>query len=282
MRRSINLILNSLNSFRLNGLSGQPWWPLVSLIVITAIYPTYLCYILVVVGACGSAAVEPLHPPPLKPAEFISNYPFYNYFTSCKFMFKIFGASSLYHSVNSIEEEYLREEVQKLVHSFPGLNINPKSKSDVTNFLISESLRYEHFIIWHDLINNTITQHPKHPEVTPLEVTCLLEKLRGLPNLFCIVYCHREGAPEIFDSLRSLPCFIINITQHILSPTEKSDNHIIEKYRKLHQSPDLELRTLSAILHHYPRIERLFKTRGQKRRNQVEKREAKRQKKDNA
>ena len=116
---------------------------------------------------------------------------------SCKFMLKIFGASSLYYSVNSIEE-YLREEVQELVHSFPGLNINPKSKSDVTSFLISESLRYENFI-WHDLIINTSA---KHPEVNPLEVTCLLEKLRGLPNLFCIVYCHREGAPEIFDSLR--------------------------------------------------------------------------------
>ena len=215
----------------------------------------------------------PLHPPPLKPTAH-SNLPFFRIISfSCKFMFNIFGASSLYHSVNSIEEEYLREEIQELVHSFPGLNINPKSKSDVTNFLISESLHYEHFIIWHDLINNTISKHPKHPEVTPLEVTSLLEKLRGLPNLFCIVYCHREGAPEIFDSLRSLPCFIVNITQHILSPTEKSDDHIIEKYRKLHQSPDLELRTLSAIIHHYPRIERLFKTRGQ-----VEKRDAKRQK----
>ena len=42
-------------------------------------------------------------------------------------------------------------------------------------------------ILWHDVINNSVTSHPKHPR-TPLRTAHLLKKLERVPNLVAIVY----------------------------------------------------------------------------------------------
>ena len=123
------------------------------------------------------------------------------------------------------------------------------------------------------MINNTLTPNPKQNNV-PLAIEELIATLQNLPNLFCVVTCQREGAPYIYDELvRTLDCFVIDLPKHIISASEQAEESVVAEYRKLHQSPDFELRTLGIILHYYPNINRIFKKRGTKRRSAKERRD---------
>ena len=66
------------------------------------------------------------------------------------------------------------------------------------------------------------------------------------------------------------------MTKHIISASERIDESLIAEYRKLHQAADIESKTLATVLHYFPDFDRIFKTRGTKRRTAGEKREARR------
>ena len=175
---------------------------------------------------------------------------------------KIVAASSLSHSIKNPTLDSIRDSLNDIVYSEPGLNLNPNSTNaskNVTNLLLKE-FKEEHIILWHDLFNNSISKHSTNND-TPLSPNQLIKTLKTIPNLYCIVHCQRNGTPNI----QKLNCFVVDITKHILSKLKQLNDTIIERYRVLHQSIDQELRTLSVILHYYPRIERIFKTRGSKR-----------------
>ena len=107
----------------------------------------------------------------------------------------------------------------------------------------------------------------------------LTATLKTIPNLFCVVTCQRKGASYVFDNLlNSLDCYVIDVTKHIISASERIDESLIAEYQKLHQAADIESSTLATVLHYFPDFNRIFKTRGTKRRTAGEKREAKRQK----
>ena len=93
---------------------------------------------------------------------------------------------------------------------------------------------------------------------------------------YCFI-CQRNCAPYIFDDLlNSLDCYVIDVTKHIISASERIDESLIAEYRKLHQAADIVSRTLATVLHYFTTSKRIFKTRGTKRRTAGEKREAKR------
>ena len=192
-------------------------------------------------------------------------------------MIKIVGASSLYHSINKLEQSE-QDKLADPVHSFPGLNLDPSTSNYCIDYLSSTPLRNCKIVLWHDLLNNTITSHPKKGNI-PQTIEELIATLKTIPNLFCVVTCQRKGAPYIFDNLlNSLVCYVIDVTKHIISASERIDESLIAKYRKLHQAADIESRTLATVLHYFPDFNRIFKTRGTKRQTAAEKRKAKRQK----
>ena len=85
---------------------------------------------------------------------------------------KILATSSLYISVEDLQIS-LRKQLRELVHAGPGFSLNPKSvnkSKDVYNYLKSEDLKNTRIILWHDLINNTITPH-KSNNYQPQSVT---------------------------------------------------------------------------------------------------------------
>ena len=88
-------------------------------------------------------------------------------------------------------------------------------------------------------MNNTNTPHITN-NYKPRSVKQLLLSLRKLPNLYCIVYCQREGTDNIFDQLGTLDTTVFDITKDIISKSEQQSKTLIEKYRALHQSPNLE------------------------------------------
>ena len=196
-------------------------------------------------------------------------------------MLKIIAASSLYNSIGELQIK-LRKQLRELVHAGPGFSLNPESvnkSKDVYNYLKSEELRDTRIILWHDLINNTITPH-KSNNYQPQSVNQLVASLRSLTNLD-IVYCQHTGSPNIFEDLRTLDCPIIQVTTDILSKSEQRSEVLVEKYKAVHQSSDLELRSLGVVLHYYPNLRKILKTRGTKRRTHEQRREAKRKREDN-
>ena len=165
--------------------------------------------------------------------------------------------------------------LSEIIYSFPGLNLDPTNNNFVYPYLTSAPLRNVQLILWHDLINNTITSHSKKENI-PQTVPQLIESLKSLQNLFCVVTCQRDGAPYFFeDLLKALPCYVIDVTKHIISATEQLNDTIISQYERFYQSADLELRSLSVTLHYQTNIKRIFKTRGTKRRNTSDRRETK-------
>ena len=192
-------------------------------------------------------------------------------------MIKILGASSLYHSINKLEQSE-QDKLADPVHSFSGLNLDPRTSNYCIDYLNSTPLRNCKIVLWHDLLNNTIISHPKKGNI-PQTIEELIATLKTILNLFCVVTCQLKGAPYIFDNLlNSLVCYVIDVTKHIISASERIDESLIAEYRKLHQAADIESRTLATVLHYFPDFNRIFKTRGTKRRTAAEKREAKRQK----
>ena len=95
-------------------------------------------------------------------------------------MLKIIAASSLSHSI----EKHLaadQENLNKIVHANPGLNLNPnlvKPEQKVFNYLPSSDLEKKKIILWHDLINNTIWPQYKTNRNNPVVVKDLLAALQ--------------------------------------------------------------------------------------------------------
>ena len=191
-------------------------------------------------------------------------------------MIKIIAASSRHHSLKSLPQAE-KDNLSEIIYSFPGLNLDPTTNNFVYPYLTSAPLRNVQSI---PLLNNALTSHPK--KNIPQTVPQLTETLKSLQNLFCVVTC-RDGAPYIFeDLLKALPCYVIDFKKHIISATEQLNETIISQNKCLHQSADLELRSLSVILHYQTNIKRNFKTGGTKRRNTSDRREAKKALKANS
>ena len=178
-------------------------------------------------------------------------------------MIKIVAASSLSRSIAKHDESE-QHKLADSVHSLPGLNLDPNTANYCYDYLTSTHLRKRNLILWHDLLNNTITSHPKKNNI-PQTVDQLIATLKTIPNLFCLGTCQRVGAPYIFDDLvKALDCYVIDVTKHVISASEQIDESVLAEYRRLHQHSDIELRTLATVLHYYPNIKRIFKTRGTK------------------
>ena len=196
-------------------------------------------------------------------------------------MLKIIAASSLYNSIEELQIS-LSKQLRKLVHAGPSFSLNPESvnkSKDVYYYLKSEKLKNTRISLWHDLINNTITHH-KRNNYQPQSVNQLVTSLKSLTNLCGIVCCQRTGSPIIFEDLRILDCPIIQVTTDILSKSEQRSEVLVEKYKAIHQSSNLELRFLGVALHYYPNLRKILKTRGTKRRTHEQRREAKRKRED--
>ena len=161
-------------------------------------------------------------------------------------MIKIVAASSLYHSINKLKPSE-QEKLSDIVNSFPGLNLDPNTSNYCYDYVTSATLRNWNIILWRDLLNNTLTSHPRKKN-TRQTVDELIETLKTIPNFFCVVTCQRQGAPYIFDKLvKALKCYVIDVTKHIISASEQTDELVLAEYRELHQHPDVELRSLASV-----------------------------------
>ena len=101
-------------------------------------------------------------------------------------------------------------------------------------------------VIWHDVLNNSISRHDSN-NFCSLSVPDLVEVLKGFQNKLCaLVYCHRYRTLDIFQQLKVLEADlhvkVFNIVKDFISPKKQKDAELLEKFKALHQSPELELK----------------------------------------
>ena len=167
-------------------------------------------------------------------------------------MVVIIGASSLHLALEDWASVGGNEELQEDVIHYKGVTLHPKSKSIkiVQNILRDEDYRNESAIIWHDVINNSISKHPFNPR-TPLTANQLVSEIKPLinshPRIEGLVYCQRDGAPYILEDLKKLPIPVVQVTADISSNSKQQDKDLLDGYRELHHETALEIKTLAII-----------------------------------
>ena len=119
-------------------------------------------------------------------------------------MAMIVTPSSLYHSLKDLEQEEQRETQQK-VYAVPGLSLNPNnlnSGKDLRVLLELLPLASKQIIIWHHVLNNSISSHRTN-NFTPCSLDELLAHLQSKRRQISgIVYCRRTETHDIFEDLR--------------------------------------------------------------------------------
>ena len=100
--------------------------------------------------------------------------------------------------------------------------------------------------MWHDVINNTITDHPFDPR-TPLSSAQLLKKIRALKQIVGVVYCEQEDAPGIQSELKTLNIPVVNVVKDLISNSKRKDSSQTNEYNELHQKHSLEIHSLEIV-----------------------------------
>ena len=161
-------------------------------------------------------------------------------------MVYIFGASSLYYALgrNIRERRQLPEVITK-----SGYNLHPqaKDKLKIVSHQINRHPKSAEVNLWHDLINNSTT-NPKSDPRSPLTAEQLVTEIQKLKRkVVGIVFCERAGAPNVYKELKATGIPTLNVVRDLLSRRKQKDRQLITEYRKLHQKPALEIKTLSVV-----------------------------------
>ena len=129
-------------------------------------------------------------------------------------MVYVVGASSLEKAVSSLQFKS-RKFYHSRLTAIPGLSFNPLSSNPLKvlqNLLQKGSLaKKRNLIIWHDVINNTVSVHWKNqtPALTPQELVGILDQYRL--RIRAIVYCRRFGTPDVYKELKTSGLPIISV-----------------------------------------------------------------------
>ena len=86
----------------------------------------------------------------------------------------ILGASSLHHALEKLPAK-AKKRYAKIVYTAPGLSFNPSGKNPrkTVQFILKHFFPYRRdLVIWHDVLNNSISQHvsSNYTFLTPQEL----------------------------------------------------------------------------------------------------------------
>ena len=125
-------------------------------------------------------------------------------------------------------------------------------------------------------MNNTISNH-RTKNYRPAGVEELINYLKSKKQqILAIVYCRREGTPDLFSQLLGTGVLIIPATKRRLSKSKQNDPEQLKEYLKLQHSAELVLKTLRLVLAQKERLSDLTgNIRGKKQRPSQTKKKAK-------
>ena len=166
----------------------------------------------------------------------------------------ILAASSLHHAIETLTPDE-KERYKGKIHSVTGLSLNPNTKNPrkiVQNLLAKDLKGKKDIVIWHDVLNNSISRHDSN-NFQALTVPQLIDVIKGLQDkLSALVYCQRFRTPYIFDALYVLKTDrnieVFSIVKDFISSKKQKDPQLLLQYKALHQSTELELKSLDFLL----------------------------------
>ena len=113
----------------------------------------------------------------------------------------ILAASSLHHAIKTLPQA-IQDHYKIGIYALPGLSFNPNAVKvrKTAQFQLSHFFRdKKRLVIWHDVVNNSLSRHRSNnnkPLTTP-QLIAVLEEYQE--RIEAIVYCPREGTPDIYD-----------------------------------------------------------------------------------
>ena len=169
-------------------------------------------------------------------------------------MIYILAASSVDHALDTLNPEN-RKTYKEKIFSIPGLSLNPNTKNPqkiVQNLLSKDLAEKTNIIIWHDVLNNSISKHESN-NYRALTVPQLLDILKSFENkLWALVYCHRFRTPNILPNLKEIEkttnIKVFSIVDDFISTRKQKDPDFLKKLKALHQSPEIEIKHIDFIL----------------------------------
>ena len=94
-------------------------------------------------------------------------------------------------------------------------------------------------------------REPCYSNSWPIGVEELTNNLKSKKQkILAIVYCRREGTPDLFSQLLGTGVLIIPATKRLLSKSKQNDPEQLKEYLKLHQSAEFELKSLRLVVAH--------------------------------
>ena len=166
----------------------------------------------------------------------------------------ILAASSLHHAIETLTPDE-KEHFKDKIYTIPGLSLNPNTKNPrkiVQNLLSKDLKDKKDIVIWHDVLNNSISKHDSN-NFRALSELDLIEIVKNLQDKLCaLVYCQRNRTPYIFEELKVLQtdhCIkVFSIVKDFVSVKKQKDPEFLKNFKALHQSPELELKNLDFFL----------------------------------
>ena len=164
----------------------------------------------------------------------------------------ILAASSLHHAIKTLPHA-LQDHYNEGIYALPGLSFNPNALKvrKTAQFQLSHFFRdKKRLVICHDVVNNSLSRHRSNNNkpLTSSQLFAVLEKYQE--RIEAIVYCLREGTPDVYDPLKRSTLVTIHLVKDIVSRRKQKDPSLPKEYRALHQRPALELKTLTIVLAH--------------------------------
>ena len=138
----------------------------------------------------------------------------------------------------------------------------------------------EQLIIWHDLINNSVTSPRKDPR-KPLTPEQLVNEIKNIQHkVVGIVYCvrrlQREGASDVYKELKGTGKPVLHIVKDLLSRRKQKDKELVRSYSQLHLAPHLEIKTLTIVRNHGNNLKAIIKKKHSPSQQQRKKKQKKR------
>ena len=169
-------------------------------------------------------------------------------------MVYIVAASSVDHALDTLNPEN-RKTYKEKIFSIPGLSLNPNTKNPrkiVQNLLSKDLAEKTDIIIWHDVLNNSISKHESN-NYRALTVPQLLDIVKSFENKpRAVVYCHRFRTPNILPKLKEIEkttnIEVFSIVDDFISTRKQKDPDFLKKLKALHQSPEIEIKHIDFFL----------------------------------
>ena len=116
----------------------------------------------------------------------------------------------------------------------------------------------KNFMIWHDVINNSLSKHISSND-NPLTPESLIKILKEYKNkISAIIYVHRQNFPNIYGRLVETGIITINVTKHLISKRKASNKELIRKLKLIHPRAFLEINNLRIIRPYFPNLSKLI------------------------